>query len=153
MGQKNTIAMIETAMVVCRQWNKLDAVRRLLPQKLEDGLLYNFHGQVIGSWDAEDQELCKLERVMDATKVTDALLNDIMKPANQLFGSAAEREEVEDDDDSEIEEASEAPETEETVDQDEEMDIKALKKQLKKLEKGTKEYKKLKKQIKGLKNG
>lgn len=94
--KKFIIGKTAASMVALRQIktgsDKIDFMAYMLPQKVEDGKLYNCRGNCIGSWDAEDQELFPVERVLEASRFTDALLNEVLTPINKLFGSASEQE-------------------------------------------------------------
>lgn len=96
MANSHVIAKYEGIVATLRQIktsaDKLDFITLMIPQKIENGKLYNFKGKEIGAFDADDQELVDASRVLEATKVTDALMNDVFNPLNKLFGSAGERD-------------------------------------------------------------
>lgn len=170
MGKQNTLAMVEgRKALLVKNNDKKEMLAYLAPQKIVDGKVYNFKGNIIaGIEDAEDQELNAPTALDDATRVTQALVERLFKPMMLLLGDVtddapaeepkaekkakkAKKEKVEDEP-KDIEEA--VAEVEDDGDDEPKTTkefIKELKAELKGLEKGTKEYKKLKKQIKKLK--
>ncbi len=127
MGQSHVIAKLEGAMAATRQIktgaDKLDFIMFMFPQQIKDGKLINFKGKIIGAFDADDQVLVEASRVLDATKVTDALMNDVFNPLNKLFGSAGERAEaVTEDNEEEVIDLNEETAPAKDIDEDDILD-------------------------------
>ena len=95
------IARTEGTMAAVRQCtdgkSRIEHMKVMLPQRIEDGHFINCSGDKIGTWDGEDQEIFPLERLVNATRCTDALMNEIYKPINGLFGTASERAKTKDE--------------------------------------------------------
>lgn len=155
---------ITVAMGAARQLIKGSGVDRLawlrhnLPQKIEDGQLINYEGEVITDTNLPDQELVKLERLTEAKVITDALLTDLFHPLNTTLFVNTDKEPVEDTDEV-------VPDPIATLDEGEvDVDCSKLEKAIKKGKKEKAEslladlkgdlakdlYKTYKKQIKGL---
>ena len=85
---ETTRAVIKNSMGAIRQLNKASASDKVawlshhIPQAVIDGELVNFVGEVMGKTNLPDQEFVKVERLMSAQVITDALLNDLMHPLN-----------------------------------------------------------------------
>jgi len=85
---ETTRAVIKNSMGAIRQLNKASASDKVawlshhMPQAVIDGEIVNFLGEVMGKTNLPDQEFVKVERLMSAQVITDALLNDLMHPLN-----------------------------------------------------------------------
>lgn len=84
----DSYTQIHTVMGAVRQLikgstsDKLAFLQRTLPQRIEDGEFINYMGESIGKTDLDDQELVKVERLLEASQITDKLLTDIFHPLN-----------------------------------------------------------------------
>jgi len=97
MGKKSMAGFYTAAMAAVRQGDRKSMLKSMMPQRLEDGKLYNVNGTVIGSWpDAEDQEIIPFDRIENVSRVTEAFLTEIFSNVNQFLGTASEREELSD---------------------------------------------------------
>ena len=96
------IKLIDSIMVTLRQDRPCkEGLRRILPQRIEDGKMYSALDIFITSVpnDVEDQEFFEKEEVMEATRVTDPLLTRLYKPITEFlyeYKKAGIDDEVED---------------------------------------------------------
>ena len=109
---ETTRAVIKNSMGAIRQLNKASASDKVawlshhMPQAVIDGEVVNFLGEVMGKTNLPDQEFVKVERLMSAQVITDALLNDLMHPLNiTMFSKEYDAVDGTDDMIAEVEEA------------------------------------------------
>ena len=167
MGKSMVVAKTEAVMAALRQLKgeRIDFAATMLPFELKDNLLHSFNGNVVGTWEGEDQFIIDA-KLFNQKVCTDAWLIKVFKDVNEFLGSAGEREEP-DEEREQSDEECEQPELEEenTEPEDEKEQIlqlimdgklKKAKKLLKKAKKllkrvkpnlSKKEYKKLKKEL------
>lgn len=115
--------IIKSRMELMKTWDKKDALAIMLPQRVEDNILYNFRNDVIGGCDGKDVIFHEDASIIeDSTRITDKFLSTFYAPIEAYFGEAADEDEPEE---------SEEDETEDEVAEEEE-DVKPSKKDKKK---------------------
>ena len=91
-SKQSATTILDARLALVRQWDKKEAIEYLLPQRIEDGKMYNFKNQVVMSYDGED---CVFHEdgdiVKNVSRVTDKFLNDFYLPINKYFGTASEQ--------------------------------------------------------------
>jgi len=81
--------IIKSRMDLMKSWDKKDALALMLPQRVEDNILYNFKNDVIGGCDGEDVIFHKDGSIIDETnRITDKFLNTFYAPMEAYFNSA-----------------------------------------------------------------
>jgi hypothetical protein len=80
--------IVASRLEVVRGWDKKDALITLLPQRLEDNMLYNFRNDIIGGCEGEDVVFHEDSSIIDeASRVTDKLLTTVYAPIEAYFGT------------------------------------------------------------------
>lgn len=93
MGNGTTIKFVETMMAMLRQGKRVDMIK-VMPQRVEDGKLYNAMGNVMATYTGEDIEFETVEKLTETTRVTEIFLDGYYKKINEYFGPVSEREEI-----------------------------------------------------------
>jgi len=132
--------IIKSRMDLMKSWDKKDALALMLPQRVEDNVLYNFRNGVIGGCDGEDVVFHEDETIITETnRITDKFLNTFYAPMNAYFAGPGP-----DDVEEEMEDAPAADEDSEDEVEETEIDLIAEVKDLVKAD----ELKKAKKVLK-----
>ena len=101
-------SQIEGSMAVLAAWNKADAFKRLIPQKVEGGVVYNAMGQVIGSAaDCEDFEIVPFDTLNGLNRVTATTTRIIFGRVNEWIDKCFGTEEAPTEGEAPTEEAKE----------------------------------------------
>ena len=106
--------IVKSRMDLMKSWDKKDALALMLPQRVENHILYNFKNDVIGGCDGEDVIFHEDETIITETnRITDKFLSTFYAPMEAYFGEAADEDEPEESEEDETED--DEIETEEDV--------------------------------------
>jgi len=105
--------IVKSRMDLMKSWDKKDALALMLPQRVEDNVLYNFKNDVIGGCDGEDVIFHEDGSIIDETnRITDKFLNTFYAPMEAYFGEAAADGEPEESEEDEAEDTADEEVTE-----------------------------------------